>query len=178
MKQKLFYLILLAITLTSYACSRDDFEYEGRFKESKKALADFKTRSGNSYKYVVSGYSWIGISWETTITVLNGKVVQRYFKYTEIRENMKESFTQELEWTEGENELNTHTDPSAAAVMTLDEVYDKAQQDWLLKRADTETFFETKNNGLISSCGYVHKDCADDCFRGITIKSIDAAIVD
>lgn len=34
------------------------------------------------------------------------------------------------------------------------------------------TYFETKNNGLISTCGYVENTCADDCFIDITITRI------
>ncbi|MGY5355583.1 hypothetical protein [Wenyingzhuangia sp. IMCC45467] len=56
----------------------------------------------------------------------------------------------------------------------MDEIYEKAKQDWLIKRKEVLVYFETDNNGLISTCGYVPKNCMDDCFLGITIKSIEA----
>jgi hypothetical protein len=57
--------------------------------------------------------------------------------------------------------------------MTLDEIYDRAKSDWLRKRSNAQTYFEANNNGLISSCGYVEEGCQDDCFRGITIASVE-----
>jgi len=40
------------------------------------------------------------------------------------------------------------------------------------KRKDASVYFEAKNNGMISSCGYVQDGCMDDCFNGINIASI------
>jgi len=76
-----------------------------------------------------------------------------------------------LEWTENENEINTHPDGTTAR--TLDEVYEKAKNDWLKKRKNTDTFFEARNNGLISTCGYNVPNCPDNCFIGIEIIHID-----
>jgi hypothetical protein len=76
-----------------------------------------------------------------------------------------------MAWTENENEINTHREMAAAAI-TLDEVYEKARTEWLIKRKDVNVYFETKNNGMISSCGYVNKGCMDDCFNGIRIAYI------
>ncbi|WP_255474197.1 hypothetical protein [Flavobacterium sp. SLB02] len=42
-----------------------------------------------------------------------------------------------------------------------------------MKRKNVTNYFEAKNDGLISQCGYVEKGCMDDCFVGITIKSIE-----
>jgi len=53
-------------------------------------------------------------------------------------------------------------------------VYEKARNNWLIKRSNTETYFEAKNNGIISSCGYVKDGCQDDCFNGITITLVEA----
>ncbi|MBA6153817.1 hypothetical protein [Gelidibacter maritimus] len=78
-----------------------------------------------------------------------------------------------MEWTENENELNSHESSIAADALTLDQIYNKAETDWLIKRKNSTSYFESKNNGLISTCGYVEKDCMDDCLVGITIKSIN-----
>ena len=79
-----------------------------------------------------------------------------------------------LEWTEEDHEVGTRENTSAAAPRTLDEVYDKAQNDWLQKRSGANISFEANNNGLISSCGYWMDGCQDDCFIGINIISIEA----
>jgi hypothetical protein len=55
----------------------------------------------------------------------------------------------------------------------LDEIYEKARSNWLKKRGNAKTYFEAKNDGLISSCGYAEDGCQDDCFNGINITSIE-----
>ncbi len=117
--------------------------------------------------------TWTGSSWKTTLTVCNGTLVQRHFKYT-ATEGLADTIPEEeLEWTENENEIGDHEHTGAAAPLTLDEIYAKAEQEWLLKRENAKTYFETKNNGLISTCGYVENGCMDDCFIGISIKRIE-----
>lgn len=170
MKEKIIFFVLLIVGFTFHSCDKSDFEYEDSFKKSNKIWLDFKERSNNSYKYTILGSTWIGYAWETSITVVNGKVVERSFKYTH-GENIPEN---ELEWTENEEGINSHENTPASEALTLDDIYQKAQQDWLRKRKDAKTFFETKNNGLISLCGYIPDGCMDDCFRGIHIANIEA----
>ncbi len=79
-----------------------------------------------------------------------------------------------LEWSEEEGDLGKSVETPASSLMTLDEVYDKAKNVWLRKRENAKVIFETKNNGLISSCGYINDGCQDDCFSGIGISSIEA----
>ena len=44
---------------------------------------------------------------------------------------------------------------------------------WLRMDEDENLiFFEANNKGMISTCGYFPKNCADDCFTGITITEI------
>lgn len=163
----LLYLFVLGIVFTS--CDKNDFEYEDNFKRSHSAWLDFKAQSNNSYMYTTQGSSWTGYAWETSITVVDGKVVQRSFKY--IRgENIPEVDEQ---WIENEDEINSHKNTSASEACTLDDVYEKAQNDWLKQGKDVTYFFEAKNNGLISLCGYVPDGCMDDCFTGISISDIE-----
>lgn len=76
----------------------------------------------------------------------------------------------EREWVESKNEIGTHENGTEA--FTLDELYKRAEEEWLIERENTKTYFKTENNGLISTCGYVENKCADNCFRGITIDHI------
>jgi predicted ATP-binding protein involved in virulence len=152
-----------------YSCDNSDFEYENSFKKSYAKWSEFKAKSNNSYKYITKDSSWTGAKWETTTTINNGEVVQRSFKYVYITDEFKNYFDGELEWVENKEELNTHRNTEASEPLTLDEVYQKAEQDWLQKRKDTETYFETKNDGLISLCGFRPDDCMDDC--GSPVKS-------
>ncbi|MEL1252505.1 hypothetical protein AAEO57_01850 [Flavobacterium sp. DGU38] len=172
MKTKIYFIALILITSLMSSCSADDeLNYENDFGKSQKAWLHFKQSSANSYQYVVpAGSVFLAYGWETTITVSKGKIIQRYFKYTGNTESIPDNVP--LEWTEGENEINTHQ--SGAAALTLDEIYNKAEKEWLIKREGATVYFEAKNNGLISSCGYLPEGCMDDCFFGIRIKSIQS----
>lgn len=173
MKQKTYFIAFLLICSLISSCKSDDeLNYQNDFKTSRKVWMNFKESSNNSYKYVVSsGSVFTTYGWETTITVSNGIIIQRDFVYTGDTGNIPQD---QLAWTEGENEINSHEHSSAAAALTLDEIYFKAEYEWLIKRKNANIYFESKNNGLISTCGYFENGCMDDCFVGITIKSIEA----
>lgn len=151
------------------ACKKSDIEYNSDFRKSQQSWANFKASSGNSYRYVVASGSWVGTASETTITVRSGKVTQR--SYILKGRDQTNALVVLTEWQEDENSLNSHS--GGAASLTLDEVYAKAQSEWLIKRSDATTYFEANNAGMISSCGYVENNCADDCFIGISITSIE-----
>lgn len=166
-------LLFLAGTLLT-SCHKSDIRYENDFDKSYHQWLRFKDATGNSYRYKVVDGSWTGFGWQTVITVTKGKVTQRYFKLTPPRDNTTVIPADKLEWTENENEINTHTQSGAAEAITLDQVYEKARTEWLIKRSNAQTYFETKNNGLISNCGYIKNGCTDDCFIGITIEYIQS----
>ncbi|WP_281636856.1 hypothetical protein [Flavobacterium marginilacus] len=174
MKNRIYLITLVLISSLISSCESDDnSDFNNDFETSSNALSDFKKTTHNSYKYTVVEASWSGPAWETTISVSNGKVVQRKFKYTNTQGLGNNIPKEALEWTENGNEIGIHKDNGAVA-LTLDEIYSKAELEWLPKRNNAKTYFETKNNGLISTCGYVEDGCQDDCFRGIHIKSIEA----
>jgi hypothetical protein len=171
MKNKIYLIVLLLIGGLISSCESDNDD-QNEFQNSKKTLSDFKKSTNNTYKYIVTGMTWVGPAWETTIIVSNGKVIQRHFRYTNTQGLGNDIPTEELEWTENGSEIGSHKNIAATA-LTLDEIYIKAEQEWLIKRDNAEIYFETKNNGLISTCGYAENNCQDDCFIGIHIKSIE-----
>ncbi|MBU3024083.1 hypothetical protein [Zobellia galactanivorans] len=175
MKSRIYPIAVFLIGSLLFSCEKSDLEYENDFQNSRNAWLDFKESSNNSYKYVVLGGSvFTDYGWETTITVSNGTITQRHFRYisnTELPDTIPE---EEAEWTENEAEINNREFTSAAQALTLDEIYNEAQQNWLLRRNNTKVYFEAGNNGLISSCIYIEDGCMDDCFNGIKIKSIQA----
>jgi hypothetical protein len=172
MKHPIILAYLLLISTLLISCHKSNINYDSDFDKSYKEWLSFKKTSGDSYRYMVVGGTWIGFGWETIITVTDGKVTQRHFKLTPPKGNPTNIPAGELEWTENGNEINTHTQSAAAAPITLDQIYETAGTEWLLKRQNTKTYFETKNNGMISSCGYINDGCADDCFIGINIAYI------
>ena len=142
---------------------KDLNNYSASLEKSSRSWLNYKTAHNNSYQYKVEGASWTGTSWQTSFTVVNGKVTQRQFE-------LKCLGVIEISWIEYENEIGINK--LGAEPLTLDQIYDKARTEWLIKRKNTEFFFETDKNGLISLCGYVEKYCMDDCFRGVRISYI------
>jgi hypothetical protein len=167
-----FYLSALIMVIMFVSCDKDDLYYESAFDRSYSEWLTFKKVSDNSYRYTAIGGTWVGASWETTITVTDGEVTARSFKMTASEELLAEIPEEDLEWTESRNEINSHTDTPAAKTITLDEIYEKARNEWLVKRDNVNAYFETDNDGMISTCGYVENNCADDCFIGIDISNI------
>ena len=155
------------------SCKKDKVSYKSELSKSQFAWQAFKASSGNSYRYTVTTSSWIGVSSETTIIVNDGVVTQRNYiqKHRVQIPSGQPSTVIAQEWEETGSTLNTHN--YGAATITLDEIYKRAKEEWLKEREDVTYYFETKNNGMISAAGYVPNNCADDCFVGITIISIE-----
>ena len=170
--KRLHFLFLLVFSVALFSsCKKDGMEYGFDYAKSLRKWTAFKDSSHNSYRYKVVAGSWVGYGWETIITIKDGKPIGRSF-LMQGRLNGSATITTMEQWTEDEASLSTHG--RGASPVTLDEIYKKAKEEWLLKRDNTETYFETKNNGMISSCGYRDKNCADDCFIGVTITLIEA----
>ena len=168
MNRKHYIFFLFGMLLAS--CNKSYLEFESEYDKSYQEWLAFKKSSGNSYEYMVTDSSWVGISWETVIIVNDGVIIRRYFK----EEVWNEEHIPEIrkEWIEYEHEINTTINTAAAQAMTMDTIYEKAKNDWLRKRPAAETYFQAENDGLISLCGYVPYECKDDCFRGISIAYI------
>ncbi|WP_316803674.1 hypothetical protein [Pedobacter nototheniae] len=170
MKKYASFFVLLFTVIFLNACKKDQIVYKSDYAKSYQTWLDFKAATNNSYWYQVGTYSWTGYSTETTITVQNGVVTKRAYVSKAV-DQKTHAIVVLIEWTEDKTSLNTHQD--GATIRTLDEIYLEAKNNWLLKRKDAETSFEAKNNGMISSCGYVENGCQDDCFTGISISSIE-----
>ncbi|WP_318309230.1 hypothetical protein [Flagellimonas crocea] len=169
--KKLLPIAILILAQCLVSCESDNLEHYDEFIVSLRAWENFKESAKNSYRYTVNQGSWVGFSSKTTITVESGTITERSFQFTNTGGISSEIPEDELEWTETADEIGFHA--NGAAPLTMDEVYDKAKNDWLRNRTDATPYFETMDNGLISTCGYVEKGCIDDCFVGIHIESID-----
>ena len=182
---KKFYLITLVLFVTAFAssCSKDDTQTNSAVKaqfaakdldESLRIFNTFKATSNNSYTYTSIRISFTGYVTETTLTVIKGNVTKRdYFNYQRDMASSSNARVLLAEWHESGASLGTHAE--GAAVLNLDAIYTQAKNVWL--KADTKTndiYFEAKNNGLLSSAGYVLKGCMDDCFVGVNISAVTA----
>ncbi|QHS62242.1 hypothetical protein [Chitinophaga agri] len=163
------YPVLLLIICSLFIACKKDMEYADNFHTSERVWSNFKASAGNSYSYMVTTGSWTGTVTETVLTVRNGQVVARSYVHKE-REGTGPQLVVLAQWEENNTDLGSHQE--GAKPFTLDDIYAQAKSDWLKKRGDAKTYFETLNGGMISLCGYVPDGCADDCFRGITIGYI------
>ncbi|MFC3561091.1 hypothetical protein [Pedobacter jamesrossensis] len=169
MKRNLNVLVLLLAFAIS-GCKKEGIEHRKEFDKSFEIWLNFKASASNYYKYQLVTNSWTGSSTQTTITVKGGKVIQRAYIAKTVNQPAN-VITIHEEWEENEQELNSHK--NYGLILTLDEIYEKAKTELLIKRDDVETSFEAKNNGMMSSCGYIPKNCADDCFKGFSISFIE-----
>lgn len=169
--------IVPLILLLFMGCSMDHIhenvdkegEYGFNFRESKIEWEKLKARNGNSYIYSVMEESFTGRGSETTITVVRGRVISRYFEAYLVSEN---DGTKEVLYTyreESKNELGSHQE--GALPLTMDELYRSCVSQYLIADPDSnEVYFETNDRGIMMLCGFVPFGCQDDCYRGIRIS--------
>jgi hypothetical protein len=172
----LIYLVLISLSgcelgLLQSGKSTENKEVKGYQQSYEKWLSD-KRAHKESYEYMVTFTSWAGFRENTTITVNRGVVTGRSYeawKYKEDKPGEKEITAQ---WTENITNLNSHQE--GATSQTLDKLYQQCSDNWLPVNPSQNTiYFENKNNGLLSLCGYVPKNCADDCFTGVRISEFN-----
>lgn len=170
MKKALFLIIIASLFI--FSCKKDPAVNAKKesgnlnYDQSYNAWSSYKKSINNSYSYTSSYGSFTGIGTQITIKVSNGSIVSRDF----LEQN---SIAVIKQWHEDQGSLGSH--PEGGDLMTIDDVYAKAKNLWLKADPKINTiYFETKNNGLISTCGYYPNNCADDCFTGINITSITA----
>ena len=166
--------LILLMLLSLAACKKD--ASNSKYEKSFTAFQSFKKTSNNTYYYVTTFTSWVGYGSETKISVDKGTIIARDFimrgnPWGSPNDTTRNALLEE--WHEDKATLGTHDE--GAELLTLDQVYDKAKNEWLkVDRNKNTVYFETQHNGVISSCGYVPKNCMDDCFIGIRIKEIVA----
>lgn len=163
-------LICALLAMFVLASCKNDNSNNSNFETSYRVWTQFRSASKNSYEYSVETGSVFGGSTQTIFTIKDGKVVSRYFKAISYGAGSPPAIVVREEWKENESTLNTHQ--YATPIRTLDQVYAEAKSNWLNKRGNVKIYFETKNEGMISLCGYVEDGCQDDCFNGITIGYI------
>ncbi len=89
-----------------------------------------------------------------------------------IEEMLTADFIAGMEWEEDQNNLGKYGPQDL--VMTIDQIYKKAKDTWLVPSKGDEAIFETKNNGIISMVGTRLKPHDDVPFNGVRIVSITA----
>ncbi len=177
-------------------------EHESAYKKSLKKWEAFKSENNNSYTYVIETDRFFStLPSRITLTVENGVLTKRsgYKKDLQVvqrpetgwtAENIREAlisanmdnaqieemltadFIAGMEWEEDQNNLGKYGPQDLA--MTIDQIYKKAKDTWLVPSKGDEAIFETKNNGIISMVGTRLKPHDDFPFNGVRIVSIAA----
>jgi len=179
-----------------------NIEHESAYKKSLKKWEAFKSENNNSYTYVIeTDRIFSTLPSRITLTVENGVLTKRsgYKKDLQLvqrpetgwtAENIREAlisanmdnaqieemltadFIANMEWEEDQNNLGKY-DPTGLT-MTIDQIYQKAKDTWLVPSKDDEPIFETNNKGIISMVGIRLKPYEDIPFNGVRIVSITA----
>jgi len=169
---KTLYLSTIIILISITGCKKDNIANESEFNKSYNTWLSFKSTAHNTYLYTTTFGSWTGYGAEIKTGVVNGKVAWRDFVSTQLKRNGTSQIDTIKQWHEDADDINTHPNDVGES-LTLDDVYQKAKTVWLkADKKSNDIYFETKNSGMISSCGFVPKGCQDDCFNGITISLI------
>ncbi|MGX1642013.1 hypothetical protein [Sphingobacterium mizutaii] len=177
-------------------------DHESAYKKSLKKWETFKSESNNSYTYVIETYRFFSSPpSRITLTVENGILTKRSGYKMDLfavqrpesgwtKENIREAlistnmdnarieemltadFIANMDWEEDQNNLGKY-DPKDLA-MTIDQIYQKAKDTWLVPTKDSEAIFETDNKGIISLVGIKLKPYEDVPFNGVRIVSVTA----
>lgn len=135
---------------------------EKAYQKSLEAFEAGKTAHQNSYQFTLSFSSWSGYWQKTTMIVQEGKVVERQF---ESGHEYEKKYNKT--WKETGAKLGSHEDGHAP--MTMDAVYEEAQG-WIKGSAENDYFFSTDATGIVTTAGFVPKECMDDCFEGYHVE--------
>jgi hypothetical protein len=162
--------VLLMVTCceTNNSISTDKIN---EMKVSQKKWDKLKAKNDNSYRYSISSQSWTGYGTITEIKVVNGIVVER--KHNEYVINQ---LTGQLDMTPvyREDQSQLGLNDAGAPPLIFDELYNSCRVEYLkVNTQDNNVYFETSDIGLMTTCGYFPKNCSDDCFRGISIKTFE-----
>jgi hypothetical protein len=145
-------------------------EKEMSYEASLANWNELKEINGNSYVYQRSFRSWTGYGYDTELWVENGVITKRVYEeyHQEWGPNTPRTILDS--YIETGADLGSHL--KGDDILTIDDLYKACYSKYLI--ADTENntmYFRTENNGMMTICGYVPNNCADDCFIGIRISA-------
>lgn len=135
--------------------------------EAADSLARFealKLSEGDDYIFTQRVSSFVGSSCETELEVRGGRVVRRRQTSTGADGTPGES------WVEEGSALGSHQ--GCHPLQTLDDLYAICLDDVLCRDpADHYLNLKTFDDGLLSLCSYIPRNCADDCSVGPALSA-------
>lgn len=159
---------IIGISCDTTAVPEIQTEKELAYEESLSKWKELKIANGDSYVYQTHFSSWTGFGSMTELKIEDGFVTSRsyqaYFQYP--------TFELIDEYTETIDDLGSHD--KGALPLTIDELYETCASDYLvIDEENNAIYFDVDSSGIMKICGYFPYNCADDCFRGISIDSFE-----
>lgn len=168
---------LVIIFLIIQSCSDDDQPFDQiitkngvDYFQSYENWLQFKEERGNSYYYHITFQSWTGNGNITEVRVKDDQVISRWYREVFVHASTGDRDTTDI-YFEDSSRLNSN--PEGAPPLTIDELYTECVEQYLeVDPKHNEIYFDTNQQGLMASCGFVPKACVDDCFQGIRLTAI------
>lgn len=143
-----------------------DSPEQSRLSQSRSSWAALKSANGSSYRYTARDASFSGYRWQTTVEVLQDRVLRRTFR------SETETGAEDQAWVEEGSALGSHA--GAAPPLTIEGVYEECAAEVLTKDPGANSITVTfHSNGLLETCTYFPKNCADDCAVGVRVSSFE-----
>ncbi len=162
------FVCLILLFLIGYNEDEEEYNMEevAKLEESLIVWNTEKAKYEDSYQYSTSFSSWVGFGNETTLVIRNNEIVERQYNEFD-RDGTTDS------WSENKKEeLGTHQE--GAELKLIDTLYRECKN-MLLTTNPSKNYIDLSfnENGILQTCTYSHKDCADDCSSGVRIDTIE-----
>jgi len=138
-----------------------------KLEKSLNNWQQIKISKGSSYRYTTNFSSWIGFGSQTDIEVKDNQVIQRSYRAWD------KNYKQTDSWKE-KNATTLGSHKNGALAKTIDELYSSCQD--ILRTKEEKSYhihLNFDNNNILKNCFYAHKQCADDCSKGVEINTLE-----
>lgn len=146
------------------------------FNTSAAAWNEAREASGNSYTYVVTTSSFSGFSTKTTLVITNDVVTERHYEERNIPEGSPNGVAEITATYDEVGVENVGDDERGADPLLMEDLYVDCAESVAVNTDDNNIFFETFDGettlGVVKLCGFVPKNCLDDCFQGFSLESL------
>jgi len=137
-----------------------------KLQQSYVVWQQHKKKHHDSYQYTKYFSSWVGFGEQTTITVKNNRIIGRQYLSWNDKQETTAQYSESSQQQLGKNK-------KGSSLATMNDLYDNCHH--ILTNKDPETNHLTlgfDEIGILKTCLYSPKNCADDCSQGVRIKKI------
>lgn len=161
---KFLMIVLVALVGLASCASLPTAGDRGKLLASAKKWRQIK-EARPDYQYAIGYASWAGFGNKTEMRIEQHRVVQRsYTAWNALHLNQEQ-------WDESEGEIGQHK--QGAKALTLGQLYERCESEVLsLSSLRNQIEINFDDEGLLQSCSYLPRNCADDCSKGFTIQSL------